>query len=661
MSVGSLKPIVDRTGAESSDFQFIREAYQNACEAEATKIRVRWEQGASRLGIYRFEIADNGRSMNRNELPTFINKFGGGGKPIGDQHENYGVGLKSSTLPWNHHGIFVVARQDDQTNMILLHLDDTANEYGLRQWATEDQQGDMDLTDVLTIAQRIDGKWQPTCDRDWAPVKGTRIRDLLDAFIDERQGTVIVLCGNEGKENTFLATGAGGQMGKAGHTGIATYLSRRYWRLPVPVIVLEPRNGEIKKWPRSPDEFAASHINVAGNSTYKVKSRNPLGLGQFLHEGGERGAKKPEASGIVHLADATKAYWFLLPEGQTYDGKGAGGVYWNPSIAVLYRGELYPSGSAQRQRFREFGICRTNVIDRCTIVLEPPENNGGPGVYPDSSRSRLLWTGGTFLPWSRWAREFASSLPNEIQIALAKATADLGRLTDEEDLNDSQKRRLKALTDRLRSSWRRKARPSDSAERVKIVRVSLAGTSAPAHFNTIGGGGRSNGRASSKNRIARPDGDEERYVEDPDGELLPTVEVKKPDQIPECQWLPVDDFDDQYHAARWNETSFVVEANLGCPIFQESVDYWTTHYPSVDQDDIARSVRKVYGFKLRGVVAHMLTAKRRGAITADDLARALDPLSLTAATAGFIVEDIALAGDIGALAGKANRRVKVPK
>jgi hypothetical protein len=664
MSVGSLKPIVDRTGAESSDFQFVREAYQNACEADATKVRIRWEQGASRQGVYRFEIADNGRSMTRNELPTFINKFGGGGKPIGDQHENYGVGLKSSTMPWNHHGIFVVARRNDETNLILLHLDESANEYGLRQWATEDQQGDRELTDVLTIAQRVEGKWQATCDRDWAPVKGTRIRDLLDAFVDERQGTVIVLCGNTGKENTFLALGAGGQFGKAGHTAIATYLSRRYWKLPVPVVVYEPRNGDLKNWPRSPDEFAASHINVAGNSAYRVKSRNPLGLGDFLREGGERGAKKPEVADIVDLADGTKVYWYLLPEGQTYDGKGAGGMYWNPSVVVKYRSELYPSGGTQRQRFREFGISRTSVIDRCTLVLEPPENaTGQPGVYPDSSRSRLLWTGGTFLPWSRWAREFASSLPNQIQEALSKATAELGRLTDQEDLNDSQKRRLKALTDRLRSSWRRKARPTDAAERVKIVRVSLAGTGSTTTRTGGGNGGGGSGKTNDrrKNRSARVDGTDERYVEDADGELLPTVEVRRPDQIPECQWLPVDDFDDQYQAARWNETSFVVEGNLGCPIFQESIDYWTMQYPSVEPDDIAKAVRKVYGFKLRGVAAHMLTAKRRGAISADDLTRALDPLSLTAASAGFVVEDIALAGDIGALAGKAKARLRVPK
>jgi hypothetical protein len=650
MSVGSLKPIVDRTGAESSSFQFVREAYENAREARATKVRIRWEQGASRLRIYRCEIADDGESMTRHQLPAFINKFGGGGKPIGGQHENFGVGLKSSSLPWNHHGILVVARRDDETNLIHLHLDGNENEYGLRQWETEDQKGDIELTEVLTIAVKVDGVWTPTCDRDLEPVKGTRVRDLLDALLHDDHGTVVILCGNDGTENTFLAEGAGGEMGQAGHTEIATFLSRRYWELPTPVVVNEPRSGEIDKWPTSPDEFAQSHINVAGNVVYKIKSRNPLGLGAFLNEGGERGAKKPESKGTVTLSDGTKVHWFLLPEGQTYDGKGAGGVYWNPSVAVKYRGEVYPSGGNQRQRLRDFGISRKPVIERCTLILEPRENNGGPGVYPDSSRSRLLWTGGTYLPWSKWAGDFAGKLPAEIQEALAKATAELGRLDDDDDLNDNQKRRLKALASRLRSSWRRRARSSDKAERVKIVRVSIAGSGSAKRGG--GGGGGAGGSGGTRSPRRSTEGDEPRYVDDENGEATPTVEVKKPDQIPECRWLKVTDFDDQHHAARWNEREFVVEANEGCPIYDESIDYWSGQFPSVDQNDIAKAVRKVYGFKLRGVVAHMLTAKRRGTITTDDLDKALSPLSLTTAVAGFIVEDIALAGDIGALAGK---------
>lgn len=67
-------------------------------------------------------------------------------------------------------------------------------------------------------------------------------------------------------------------------------------------------------------------------------------------------------------------------------------------------------------------------------------------------------------------------------------------------------------------------------------------------------------------------------------------------------------------------------------------------------------MQRIYGFKLRSAVAHMLTAKRRGSITADQLKQALEPIALTIAAAGFVIEDIALAGDVGALAGKVKSR-----
>jgi hypothetical protein len=55
----------------------------------------------------------------------------------------------------------------------------------------------------------------------------------------------------------------------------------------------------------------------------------------------------------------------------------------------------------------------------------------------------------------------------------------------------------------------------------------------------------------------------------------------------------------------------------------------------------------------------MLAAKRRGIITGDDLNEALSPLALTVAAAGFVIEDLALHGDIGALAGRAKARSNV--
>jgi hypothetical protein len=174
MSAGKIKPFVDRTGAESSAYQFVREGFKNAVEAKATKVHIGFELGATRLGIYRFLMVDDGCSMDRRELPSFVNKFGGGGKPIGGHHENFGVGLKSSTLPWNYHGVLIVARKDGETNLIQLHLDTKADEYGLRQWVIEDEGGSPALVDVLPIAVRDTKGWEPVIDQDFEPVKGTK-------------------------------------------------------------------------------------------------------------------------------------------------------------------------------------------------------------------------------------------------------------------------------------------------------------------------------------------------------------------------------------------------------------------------------------------------------------------------------------------------------
>jgi len=654
MSAGRIKPIVDRTGAESSAYQFVREGFKNAEEAKATRVHIGFELGATRQGIYRFMMVDDGCSMNRHELPSFVNKFGGGGKPIGGPHENFGVGLKSSTLPWNHHGVLIVARKERETNLIQLHLDPKADEYGLREWNTEDEAGNPALVDVLPIASLGPTGWEAAIDQDFEPVRGTRVRDLLGAFISDQQGTIVILCGDTGQENTYLAEGAGGELGKGALSGIATFLSRRFHRIPLAVSVVEPRTSNTQEWPTSPDDYHATILSAV-TGKWKTKLRNPIGVGDFLANGGERGSKRPESKGSATFPDGTTAQWFLLPRGEKHDAKGAGGVYWSPTIAVLYDGEVYAWGSSQAERFRQFGINRREVIERCSIVLEPPRNNGGPGVYPDSSRSRLLWTGGRDLPWGEWARHFQSNMPLELELALQEATANLTRLESSEELSDAQRKRLNAVTRRIRSAWRRLWRSSDAPSSREVVRVRSIGNVGPTTRDRPEGGGEGGGGGGSGNRTSRS-GNEERFVEDENGEERETVRSPRPDALPEIEWLPATEFEVPHFIARWSEASYKIEGNRDCPIIRDSIDYWTSEHPGVAQEDIAPVVMKVYGLKLRTATAHIMTAHRRGHITAADLQQALSPIAFTVASAGFIIEDAVMAGDIGALDGRQRKR-----
>src|SRR5688572_966729 len=91
MSVSGVQHLVERAYRESGEYQYLRELVVNALEAGASRVELGPEWAAvERTGVYRLMVADDGKGMGREELLKFLNTFGGGGKPIGDAHENFG-------------------------------------------------------------------------------------------------------------------------------------------------------------------------------------------------------------------------------------------------------------------------------------------------------------------------------------------------------------------------------------------------------------------------------------------------------------------------------------------------------------------------------------------------------------------------------------------
>src|SRR5262245_60077848 len=92
MQTAGTHHFIERTYRESSQFQWVREALVNAIEAGANRVEfgIEW-QAVEKKGVYRRMIADDGCGMTAEQLVEFFNTFGGGGKPIGGAHENFGV------------------------------------------------------------------------------------------------------------------------------------------------------------------------------------------------------------------------------------------------------------------------------------------------------------------------------------------------------------------------------------------------------------------------------------------------------------------------------------------------------------------------------------------------------------------------------------------
>jgi hypothetical protein len=143
----------------------------NAIEAGTTRIEygIEW-QGVAAKDVYRRTIADNGKGMTGDELVQFFNIFGGGGKPIGGEHENFGVGAKTGLMPWNHYGIVVISWADGVGSMIRIERDEHTGEYGLRPTSVHH-----DDEDIVELAAPL--HYDAELDIDWRKIKPKWIDD----------------------------------------------------------------------------------------------------------------------------------------------------------------------------------------------------------------------------------------------------------------------------------------------------------------------------------------------------------------------------------------------------------------------------------------------------------------------------------------------------
>ena len=433
MSVGQVQHLIERAYRESGELQFVRELYKNAVEAKATRIEFgpEWES-VERCGLYRLMVADNGQGMTPDQIEGFLNTFGGGGKPIGDAHENYGIGAKTSTLPWNQHGLVVISwtSEDPEGSMVWLCRDPKTGEYGARKFETEG--GNVEVV-VAPFNDEKNGV-------DWRQVKPDWIG---------KHGTVVVCLGNTGQEDTFATKDASAE--EFSIKGMSSYLYRRIWQIPdgVEVYVQEMRSGKKADWPRNYREATSSNSETSDDVDRRWNRRRIRGAKYYV-EYPSNSKGELDSTGELTLPDGTVAEWYLWsgrrPSVDSYaHDKGY--------IAALYNNELYDV-KKHHASFRSFGITKAEVRERLTVIMRPPKlsNDSTYGVYPDSARNTLKVKGtkmaGESLPWEEWGEYFANHPPVEVSDAIKAAIpSSQGTLKD-----DKWRERL---SERFSKRWKR--------------------------------------------------------------------------------------------------------------------------------------------------------------------------------------------------------------
>src|SRR5262245_44136957 len=119
-------------------YQWALECLKNSLEAESTKIEfgIEW-QAVEKHGVYRRLVADDGHGMSKEQLRRFFSTLGEGAKKIGGIHDNFGVGAKIASLPWNPEGLVVISYKDGRASMIQIQLDVDGAEYELCEFRSE--------------------------------------------------------------------------------------------------------------------------------------------------------------------------------------------------------------------------------------------------------------------------------------------------------------------------------------------------------------------------------------------------------------------------------------------------------------------------------------------------------------------------------------------
>lgn len=553
---------VNRMFEACGSYQWAREFLKNSLEAGASRVEfgIEW-QGVQKLGCYRRTVADDGAGMDRDQLLRFFSTLGEGGKRISGVHDNFGVGAKIASLPWNPEGVVVISRKNGQAAMIWILLDPDSGDYELVEFDT-----DGGKTCVIEPCE-IDGI-------DWAAVGPDWVGD---------HGTVIVLLGSEEQPDTILGNPQAGEMEIK---GLSVYLNHRFWDLSrADVRVVELRSERKSQWPQDPTDR---------DDARRPNRRQIMGAKHYLTEVTTTNGKLDETGVALLDGDRVTAEWYLWkgdrPAVHSYAKKSG-------YIAVRYKDELFQL-TQSKAHFRWFGIVESKVQQNLTIILEPQHydpTSSRWGVHPDQSRNRLIFSGGgdkgIEIPMSEWGHDFAGQMPDAILKAIREARGDLSASIDNEDYR-------KRLQDRFGDRWTVKTLVLGNRGR-DLRLVTGTDTDVEVYVAPDPKNPRSRRKRRKTIKVVT-----KRAMEG--GEQV-GVERDVPVDVPRIRFAHRDEFEKPWHLALWapqDPEGPSVCINLDSPILQEAVEYHQQQYLDVFAEEVANTVRQVFGEIAACKVAH---------------------------------------------------------
>jgi hypothetical protein len=632
--MGASGPIVDRNKRDiRTPGQWLRELKENADEAGAKNIHfgIEW-QGVAHLGVFRRLVADDGKGMDDQEINQFMRTYGGGGKPIGAEHENFGIGAKVTLLPWNREGMVVISYKDGLASMIRLKHDPLTNEYGAFIWtADNDFGGDEQL---MVVSPEDFG--MPTWGVEDFGSIWKQVPFWADKLTPPDHGTIILLVGNDALEDTILGDPDRPEE-RAPHFP-ARYLNTRIWQVPedMTITVDVPVSPDKNNWPREEPEI----IDLLGTSG--ITRRPVKGAHHYIHNVGGSVAASSELHGSEpsNIGRNVLVRWFLrTPSEKRPNPYGPR----DGMIAVLYDNELYDI-SAEPYRFRQFGIRWKDVQRDTYLIIDPPASSDSEkhGVYPLGGRDALNLYGGKELPFGEWGMAFAASLPSAIEQRLKEARPD-------DEMDRSWKERF---AERFMQRWRQpRLRVAPEGE------TNADPTTRSPKVDAEGGKNRTKVARPRRPRNERPSLVRKNTTADRAGLSRTARKIEMAAAIPDWVRASAEDMDEAYYVAAFDPTRENDDGSRGAVLLNiehEAIRGFVLEfqekYPPQAAEQIELECLNIIGQSLVAKVVHAqsLTAH----VPREEVeASFLSPISLTTAAMGMVFESEGLSIRIGGVLG----------
>ncbi|MGE3181047.1 MAG: ATP-binding protein [Phycisphaerae bacterium] len=385
MTVKNTAFLLDRLGQDCHPLQFLRELTQNSIEAigrSGKQGTILWDVDwplFEQSGVKKLCIVDDGAGMETHELLAHINGLSSSSSQQSFSG-NYGVGAKIAAATRNPAGLVYSSWVKGQGNAV---------------WLWRNPDGVYGL-----LRNEVDGEFQEWIELD----------DSAKPEIVNEHGTKVTLHGFTVDDDTMnppLNTPGASRW-------IAKFLNTRYFKFPKNVTV-KAREGW--KHPRADSK--------------RNKFRTLEGQESYLN-------RKCVARGSVELDEAV-AHWWILEDSNslTQDDNYCAS---SGHVAALYKNELYElsSGRSGRARLQEFGI--TFGMRQVVIYVEPSVEQNR--IITNTARTRLLIDNDE-LPWSDWAEQFRSKLPEELDKFINEKAANASTGGHSTTIRD----RLKAYMD----------------------------------------------------------------------------------------------------------------------------------------------------------------------------------------------------------------------